>query len=185
MYSTNRIGYRRRAYIFIRLINIGSAFFPRADKSTNPIIQTRNLTVKKDREAFDQQRHTHELKQLIGNARSVGGTATTQQQHSPHRNAAVKKEMKHEQQDESASDLAAGVGEYDDDGYSYTTTSGHSTPLPVSPEPGLTANSIKNPSVLLDQPLLNVRQVSFWSEAIIQSRIYSPNIPNRPPPYRA
>lgn len=99
--------------------------------------------------------------------------------------AMVKQELKHEMMDDDAThvsgrsggggggsvgshesstnDMAATsvVGDYDDDGYSYSTTSGHSTPLPIHPDPSLTTNSIRNPSVLLDQQqLLNVRAVA-------------------------
>lgn len=114
-----------------------------AAKSTSPIIQTRHTTVKKDREIFDQQRHTHELKLI--NSRSV-----------------VKQEPKHELIDEDDEDDA----EYDDDEYSYSA-SGHTTPMPVSPEPALTSTSIKNPSILLDQQqLLSVRSTSQKADQV-------------------
>lgn len=100
--------------------------------------------MKKDREIFDQQRHTHELK-LINN-RSL-----------------VKQEPKHEIMDEDEDEEA----EFDDDEYSYTA-SGHTTPLPISPEPTLTTSTIKNPSILLDQQqLLSVRNTSQKIEPVL------------------
>lgn len=100
--------------------------------------------MKKDREIFDQQRHTHELKLI--NSRTV-----------------VKQEPKHEIIDDEEDD-----DEFDDDEYSYTA-SGHTTPLPISPEPTLTTTSIKNPSILLDQQqLLSVRNTSQKTEPVIK-----------------
>lgn len=127
------------------------------------------MTVKRDRAAFDQQRHTHELKQLIGPGRHSSTTTST---------ANVKQEMKFEMLDDPAAQLATGttttttamlIGDdvlYDEDtGFSYSTTSSHHSTgvgLPTAqldPDALLTANCIRNPpSVLLDQQqLLNVR----------------------------
>lgn len=83
----------------------------------NPNIQTRNNTVKKDREIFDQQRHTNEMKMITNRGTS-------------------KQEYKQDAVDEDDD-------EFEEDDYNYSVASGQSTPLPPTPEPTKTPTPVE------------------------------------------
>lgn len=89
-------------------------------KSQNANIQTRYNTVKKEKDMYDQQKHTHEVKMITNR--------------SDHSNVRIKHEPKLELIDGTFDEDDEEEGDFDEEDYSYTA-SGHSTPLPATPEP--------------------------------------------------
>lgn len=100
-------------------------------KSQNANIQTRYNTVKKEKDMYDQQRHTNEVKMITNRGDNS--------------NVRIKHEPKLELIDGNFEEDDEEDGDFDDEEYSYTA-SGHSTPIPATPEPRQT------PTMQLDKP---------------------------------